>query len=171
MFTLKQLRSQFDNVRVRRYPGAKLRSILCGLFTFLNLLSVSCVWAVEEVRYEPNNSFKIDSTNSSQLKNFGHLTIKSDSQNGWRLKVRSQYGGYIRHADSNFRIRYTLQVNGYSVNPNFNHDIVILEGNIGECSPPKGCNWLVQANISAGGMSEKPAGNYSDMLVFTLQNL
>ncbi len=126
--------------------------------------------AGEVVSYTPGSPFILNSTTGNPNENFGTVTVQSDSATGWVLKVRSATQSHLKHLGSNYRIQYSLTVDGSSVDVSSGTDAIAKAVSTPTCLPPTGCSLPMQGTISPLEIDGKPAGRYSDTLIFTLIN-
>ena len=137
----------------------------------LSLLYPTAVSALSIINYIPNNSFVLDITSSNLNQNFGTVNVQSSNPTGWVLKVKSAQGGHLNHATHYFSVPYILTVNGIVVgNLASGTDVEVMTTSTLTCETLTGCTFPVQATISANNINAKPAGHYSDTLVFSLVN-
>ncbi|MEE3717101.1 hypothetical protein V2H45_10120 [Tumidithrix elongata RA019] len=98
----------------------------------------------------------------------GALTVKSDSVNGFTISAESTNGGALKRS-SGEAIAYTLTYNGIDQGQLTAKKVVENVSNlITDCASQNGCNRQIQIAISQTAISAKPAGSYSDLLLFTL---
>ena len=127
--------------------------------------------ALGGVTYSPASSFNLSYVTGNPNQDFGTVRIQSDNPNGWVLKVRSTQAGNLAHGSHPSTIPYTLTVNGILVgNLTSGTDIEVMTTSTLTCETPTGCTFPVQATIQAHNINAKPAGHYSDTLVFSLVN-
>jgi len=136
----------------------------------MSLCLISSAQASEVVGYTPGNPFYFNPTVGNTNENFGNVNVQSDSSTGWILKVRSANQSALKHVGSNYRIQYSLTLDGLGVELSSGMDAIAKSVNITTCLPPGGCNFPLQGTISVAEINGKPAGQYSDTLVFTLIN-
>ena len=127
--------------------------------------------ALGSVTYNPASTFSLNYITGNSNQNIGSVQIQSDNPNGWVLKVRSAQAGNLAHASHPSTIPYTLTVNGILVgNLTSGTDVEVMTTSSLTCETPTGCTFPVQATIQAHNINAKPAGHYSDTLVFSLVN-
>lgn len=138
----------------------------------LSMLCPTAALASEPtVVYTPGPSFTFNPSTGNTNIDFGTVDIQSDSATGWVLRVRSTKGGTLDHGTHPFSIPYTLTVNGLQVgNLADGNDVLVFNTSTLTCPSPIGCTWPVRASAVASDIATKPAGSYSDELVFTLVN-
>ena len=138
------------------------------------LLGISLAYssaALGSVTYNSTSSFSLSYATGNPNQDFGTVQIQSDNPNGWVLKVRSAQAGNLAHASHPSTIPYTLTVNGILVgNLASGTDVEVMTTSTLTCETLTGCTFPVQATISANNVNGKPAGHYSDTLVFSLVN-
>lgn len=127
--------------------------------------------ALGSVTYNPASTFSLNYVTGNPNQNIGSVNIQSDNPNGWVLKVRSSHAGNLAHTSHPSTIPYTLTVNGSLVgNLASGNDVEVMATSTLTCETPTGCTFPVQATVSANNVNGKPAGHYSDTLVFSLVN-
>lgn len=137
----------------------------------IGMLCPVAVLALEMVDYIPSNSFTLNLNAGNFNQDFGTVHIQSDSATGWVLLVRSTQDGALHHGAQPSTIPYTLTVDGIQVSSLVgSEDVTALTASTLTCPPPTGCTLPVRATALANDIAGKPAGSYSDTLVFTLIN-
>jgi hypothetical protein len=126
--------------------------------------------ASEVVSYTPGNSFNFNPVMGNPNESLGTVNVQSDSSTGWVLKVRSANQGAFKHLGSTYHIQYSLTVDGLSVDLSSGTDAIAKSVNTTTCADPGGCNFPLQGTVSATEIDGKPAGRYTDTLIFTLIN-
>lgn len=138
---------------------------------FISSFLIPPVFAQTTVSYSPGDPFTLDPGIGNPNQNFGTVHVESDSSAGWSLQVRSQRHSVMRHSSIGINIRYDLEVNGNTINNlSSGNDVTVLSNSRMTCVPPDGCDYAVRGRILAGEIDGKPAGAYSDTLIFTLIN-
>ena len=137
----------------------------------LGMIPVMAVSALEQVDYNPGNSFTFNISSGNLNQDFGTVHIESDSTNGWILQGRSLNNATMKRSGSNETIPYVLEVNGNLINnvDSGNNEVVHDTSSL-TCAPPGGCNWDVRATILSNNLDGTASGGYSDTLTFTLTN-
>ena len=126
--------------------------------------------ALEVVQYTAGTPFTFNPVEGNPNQDFGTVNVQSESATGWRLQVRSLNHGGLKYATSNDTIPYTLTVDGASVDLSSGNDVTAKTTATLTCNQPGVCTYPIQGTIGAGAIDGKPAGAYSDTLVFTLIN-
>ncbi len=134
----------------------------------LNLLETQPVTATELVNYTPGPPFTFNAVGGNSNQDFGTVNIQSDNSSGWVLKVRSLNHSALKHSSSSYTVNYMLTVDGSSADLSGSNDFTVKTANTPTCNQPSGCNFSVQGTISEGASEGKPAGAYTDTLIFTL---
>ncbi|MFQ4137365.1 hypothetical protein PGN35_013695 [Nodosilinea sp. PGN35] len=123
------------------------------------------------VAYTPSTTFILNLSAGNLNQDFGTVHIQSDSATGWVLLVRSTQGGALYHGTQPVSVPYTLTVDGLQVGSLAGgDDVTALTASTLTCPPPAGCTLPVRATALIHDLAGKPAGSYSDTLVFTLIN-
>ncbi|MBW4483711.1 MAG: hypothetical protein KME14_14310 [Tildeniella torsiva UHER 1998/13D] len=123
------------------------------------------------VDYTASASFTLNPSAGNPNQDFGTVHIQSDSATGWVLFVRSTKGGSLSHGTHPSAIPYSLIVDGLQVSSLAGgDDVIALTASTLTCPPPIGCTLPVRATTLPSDIAGKPAGSYSDALVFTLIN-
>ncbi|XGW00302.1 MAG: hypothetical protein ACAF41_15370 [Leptolyngbya sp. BL-A-14] len=138
------------------------------VFLGLNLLDTRSATALEEVHYTPGSPFVFDPVAGNPNQNFGTVDVQSDNANGWNLQVRSLNHSALKSATSNDTINYTLTVDGASVDLAAGNDATAKTTATLTCNQPGVCHYPVLGTIGAGAIDGKPAGAYTDTLIFTI---
>jgi hypothetical protein len=141
--------------------------VLLGGFSLLNTRSAS---AIEAIDYTPGSSFSFNPIAGNPNQDFGSVNLQSDSSTGWILQVRSLNHSALKHSASNYTINYTLTVDGASVDLSSGNNVMAKTTTTLTCNQPDVCRYPIQGTINAGAIDGKPAGAYSDTLIFTLLN-
>lgn len=137
----------------------------------LGLLSPAAASALGIVQYTPSQTFTLNVATGNSQQDFGSVHIQSDSPNGWILRVRSTQSGALSHGTHSYTIPYALTVDGELIsNLSSGNDITVRTTSTLTCDAPSGCNLPVQVTLVASDIQGRPAGSYSDTLVFTLIN-
>lgn len=142
-----------------------IRRILITAFT--NLL-LSPPASGQTVGYSPGDSFALNPTIGNTNQDFGVVHVESENPSGWTLQVRSNHHSAMNHASGEAAIRYSLEVDGNTINLSSGNDVTAFSTSHLTCAPPSGCNYAIRGRISADEIDGKPSGNYSDTLIFTL---
>jgi hypothetical protein len=138
----------------------------------LSILCPTAALASEStVEYTPSSTVVLNPNTGNFNIDFGTVHIQSESATGWVLRVRSTQKGNLSHGTHPFAVPYSLTVNGTQVGSLVNGDYVTaLTTSTLTCPPPAGCTLPVRATALASDIAGKPAGSYSDRLIFTLIN-
>ncbi|MEA5448721.1 hypothetical protein VB780_09100 [Leptolyngbya sp. CCNP1308] len=137
----------------------------------LSMLCPAAALALEIIDYTPSSSFTLSLSAGNPNQDFGTVHIQSDSANGWVLRVRSIQRGKLSHSTHPSAVPYTLTVDGLQVSSLASgDDVQVQTASTLTCPPPTGCTLPVRATALASDIAGKPAGSYSDTLVFTLIN-
>ncbi len=99
----------------------------------------------------------------------GNVTVQSNNANGFTVSAKSTNGGALKRSSGEL-IDYTLNYNGIEQGQLTTLDKAVenVSTLIVDCADENGCNREIKIAISQAAISAKPAGNYSDQLVFTL---
>lgn len=137
----------------------------------LSMLYPAAALALDIVDYTPSTSFTLNLSAGNPNQDFGTVHIQSDSATGWVLLVRSTQGGNLSHGNHPSAVPYTLTIDGIQVSSLAGgDDVTALTTSTLTCPPPTGCTLPVRATVLASDIAGKPAGSYSDTLIFTLIN-
>ncbi|WP_155523969.1 hypothetical protein [Nodosilinea nodulosa] len=137
----------------------------------LSMLCPAAALALEIIDYTPSTTFTLSSSVGNLNQDFGTVHIQSDSATGWVLLVRSTQGGKLYQGTHSSAVPYSLTVDGLQVSSLAGGgDVTALTVSSLTCSPPSGCTLPVRATALTSDVAGKPAGPYSDTLVFTLIN-
>jgi len=146
-------------------------NLLVNALAILSFLPATAAIASELVKYTAADNFTLSTSMGSSNQNIGTVHIQSDNPNGWILRVRSTQAGNLAHSSHPSTIPYTLTVNGILVsNLTSGTDVEVMTTSTLTCETPTGCTFPVQATIQSHNINAKPAGHYSDTLVFSLVN-
>lgn len=137
----------------------------------LSVLFPAAALALDIVDYTPSTTFTLNPSAGNPNQDFGTVHIQSESSSGWVLLVRSTQGGNLSHGTHPSAIPYTLTIDGIQVSSLAgSNDVTVLTTSTLTCPPPIGCTLPVRATALASNITGKPAGSYTDTLVFTLIN-
>lgn len=137
----------------------------------LSMLCPAAALALGIIDYIPSSIFTLSLSAGNSNQDFGTVHIQSDSATGWVLMVRSAQGGSLYHGTYPSAVPYSLTVDGIQVSSLVGGaDVTALTASTLTCPPPTGCTLPVRATALASDIAGKPAGSYSDTLVFTLIN-
>lgn len=137
----------------------------------LSMLCPTAALALGIIDYTPSSSFTLNLSAGNPNQDFGTVHIQSDSATGWVLMVRSTRGGSLDHGTYPSAVPYTLTVDGLQISSLAGgDDVTALTASTLTCPPPIGCTLQVRATALASDIAGKPAGSYSDTLIFTLIN-
>lgn len=151
---------------VLRFPIGPVSAIV-----LLSQFLVFPVSAETTMRYSPGDSFTFDPSLGNSSQDFGVVHVESDNNTGWTLRVRSQAHGKMYDSHGEASIRYELEVDGHTINNlSSGNDVTALFTSRLTCPPPGGCDYAVRGRIWVTEIDGKPAGRYSDRLIFTLTN-
>lgn len=134
----------------------------------LNLLETHSASALEEIHYTPGHPFVFDPVVGNPNQDFGIVNVQSDNTAGWSLQVRSLNRSALKSTTNHYTINYTLTVDGVSVDLSAGNDVTAKTTTTLTCNQPGVCNYSVLGTINAGAIDGKPAGAYSDTLIFTI---
>lgn len=141
------------------------------IFTALGLSALCPIaaLALSQVTYTASATFTLNPNAGNPNQDFGNVHIQPVSATGWELRVRSTEGGALRHSSHSSTIPYTLFVGDTQVSSLASrNDTIVLAGSALTCPPLIGCTLPVRAAMLTDDIARKPAGSYSDTLVFTL---
>lgn len=157
---------QLSKIFPKRFFQRSLVAVL-GLGVLFPVAAV----AVEIVDYTASSTFTLDPSVGNPNQDLGMVHIQSDSATGWVLLVRSTQGGKLSHSTHPSAVAYSLTIDGIPVGSLAGGgDVTVRNTSTLTCPPSTGCNLLVRATALASDIAGKPAGSYSDTLVFTLNN-
>ncbi len=137
----------------------------------LSMLCPAAALALDIIDYTPSTSFALILSTGNPNQDLGTVHIQSDSATGWVLLVRSTQGGNLSHNTHPSAVPYTLTIDGIQVSSLAgSNDVTVLTTSTLTCPPPIGCTLPVRATALASNITGKPAGSYTDTLIFTLIN-
>jgi hypothetical protein len=92
------------------------------------------------------------------------ISEKSNSENGFKLNAKSQFGGQFKNPDNKDAITYTMKYGGDSVNLGQSDQNIKMcsDGVTGSQNP---------VTISYSGAGSLAPGFYTDIVTFTLESL
>ncbi len=128
--------------------------------------------AIETVAYTPAAKFNFTPGTAMTGQSFGNVNVRSNSNAGWTLDVKSLEGGKLKHLSiPTATITYALSVDSVATAVTTPDTYVNAKDlNTLTCAAVGGCDYAVTADIAGADSDGKPTGTYQDTITFKLTN-